>query len=262
MKNVVATTVAIILGLIAVILVHSYIQSSQGKGPDMVKVVVALKDIPAGTRISQDVLATNSIPRSAVTGAHIKPDQYNLILNKEILCPINRGEPLLLSLFKTEEKRVTDLIDIGKRAMTLKVNQLTGVANQIRPGDYVDLFVTIKTYQEPAKVEQYTVLLGGKTPASVQTMLLLTKVNVLSIDYKTSREVLTGLDESKMSNYSTITVLATPQECEILTFAQSFADISCVLRNPNDTMHPTISEINMDLFKQMAEHSQKLRSKE
>lgn len=260
MRNVVATAVAIVLGLVAVYLVHSYIKSRQAKETATVRVTVAAKEIPAGTRISQKLLAAKAIPRRALPPGYILADQYALILDKEILYTVKRSDPLLLSLFKPEEDRITGLIELGKRAVTLRVNQVSSVARQIRPGDYVDLFATIKTYRETPRVEKYAVILGKNTPSSVETMLLLTKLKILSIDYKTSREFLTGAQETQMMRYGTITVLATPQECEMLIFAQAFADLTCVLRNPLDTVHPKLPAVNMDIFKKMVEHSQKLRS--
>lgn len=260
MRNIVATAIAVFLGLIAVYLVHSYIKSRQSETLATVKVVVAAKEIPAGTRISKNMLAAKAIPKQALPPGYVLSDQHSYVLDKEIIYTVKRGDPIIMSLFKADDARITGLIELGKRAVTLRVNQVSSVAQQIRPGDYVDLFATIKTYRDTPRVEKYAVTLGRDKPSNVETMLLLTKVKILSIDYKTSREFLTGAQENQMMRYGTITVLASPQESEMLVFAQAFAEITCVLRNPGDTAHPKLPAVNLDIFKKMVEHSQKIRS--
>lgn len=264
MKNVVATVVAIVLGLISVFLVHSYIESRVGKKVSTVPIVVAVKDIKAGMTISSDLLGEKQFPVGSVPPHYVPTDQKALVLDKEILFPLKAGDPVLFSLFKATEERITNLISNEKRAVTLRVNPITSVAQQIRPGDYVDLYATVKLYPEAIKVQGQVVWNPdtARSPTTVETRLILTKVKVLSVDFRTNRKVLSGYQESELLSFGSLTIEATPEEAEVVIFTQAFAELCCTLRNPSDQGHPIrIAPLDLNIYKEMIEHVKEKHAK-
>ncbi len=264
MKNVVATVVAILLGLVSVYLVHSYVQSKIGQKEKTVSVVAATRPIGAGTKLTTEVLAKRELAETALPPGFIPADAFSQALGRELQFPARTGDPILWSMLRSETGRPAELVPPGKRAVTFPVSLPASVANQVQPGDEVDIFCTIATYAQDVKVEGHTVLSrAGRELKNMETMLLLTKVKVLSVDFRTNRRATAGYQESELQGYGTITVVATPEEAEAIIFTQNFAQLSCALRNPRDTGHPVdIVPLDLNLFKEMAAHLKKRRSQQ
>lgn len=262
MKNVVATIVAILLGLVSVYLVHSYVQSKVGQKAKTVTVVAANRAIQAGSKLTSEALALRELPANALPPGYITEESSSQLLDREIQFPARAGDPILWSMLRTESARPAELVPAGKRAVTFPVSTTASVSNQIQPGDEVDIFCTIATYAQDVKVEGHTVIgRAGRDLKNVETMILLTKVKVLSVDFRTNRRATAGYQENEMSGYGNLTVVATPEEAEAIIFTQAFANLSCVLRNPRDTGHPIdVVPLDLNLFKEMAAHLKKRRS--
>ncbi len=66
----------------------------------LVPVVVALRDLPAGTVITFEVIAQRLVPKSAVTVSIVKPDSASYVVNQRTRLPILAAEPLLWAFFE------------------------------------------------------------------------------------------------------------------------------------------------------------------
>lgn len=262
MKNVVATGVAILLGLVSVYLVHSYIQSKLGTKISTVAVVAAAQKIDAGTKIEERLIAKRELEERALPPGYIPAQSFPEVLGRELQFAAKTGDPILWSMLRAEVERASDLVPMNYRAVTFSVSNVGSVANQIQPGDMVDIFCTIKTTKEDVKIEGHTIIGGdGKPLQAIETMLLLTKVKVMSVDFRTNRKATAGYQESEMFGYGNLTVIATPEECEAIIFTQGFAALHCVLRNPKDPVHPLdVGPLDLSMYKEMLQHIKKRRS--
>ncbi|HWR44662.1 Flp pilus assembly protein CpaB [Sporomusa sp.] len=134
---------AVILSLLTTGLVYSYLQKSSGSQPkDTVAVVVAQVDIGAKTRITPEMVKVIKVPAPYLQPGVVQ-DSKEVVgtLSKE---QIVAGEQITARRLIIEGKSAgfTGLIPSDKRAVTIGVNEVTGVAGFVKAGDYVDVVVT------------------------------------------------------------------------------------------------------------------------
>lgn len=108
------------------------------------EIVFAKTAIPARTMITVEQLELRTVPQEVVTNDSIQAieDIVGLITKAEIL----QGEPININrLFRKGEKlSLSAIIPQGKRAITIPINEVIGVAGFIKPGEKVDLIGTIQ----------------------------------------------------------------------------------------------------------------------
>lgn len=176
------------------------------------KVVVASKDLDVGTRLSPTSLQVVDWPASsAVKGAFADPKPLDTrVLNTNIL----RGEPILESKLAPVGSKggLSAVIGEGRRAMTVKVNEVVGVAGFALPGNYVDIMVNAEDAQK-------------KTVSKI----VLEQILVLAV----AQEQVVR-DENKAKVVSAVTLEVTPEQAEKLDLARSIGNLSLVLRNQVD----------------------------
>ena len=228
MQNRTPIIASLVVGLVAIVLVNLYISSVQENlRPNVTRVMVASHDLKAGTVIDAKDLAgalkgSDSLPKLAV-----KWDERNLYLGQRLEAPVSEGDYLLASYFGAQgqaAQRLSEKIDakLNQRAFTIPVNTETSLERSIRPGDRLDLLISYnKTELAPGGPR------GGQ-PAAVQKLVtapLLENVYVL----------FTGrYGSTSAADYTTVTVLVSPEEAELLVWALNLGKLSVLLRNPKD----------------------------
>ena len=212
-KAVVMLVLSVIIGLGATILAAGWI-SQQASVPST-KVVVAAADIQLGSRLSSHMLKTvdwpaGSIPTGAVTKAETLEDR---VVKTSVL----RGEPILEAKLAPVGTKggLSAVIPEGKRAMTVRVNDVIGVAGFALPGNYVDIVINTQ--------------LDGAGGASRQiSKIVLENILVLAVAQEANR------DETKPRVVNAVTLELTPEQAEKLDLARSVGTLSLVLRNQVD----------------------------
>ena len=177
---------------------------------EMVKVVVAKQNIPVRTRIQESMLQVKELPATAVPEGAIK--DFSAILNEPARVSIFAGDVL------TQQKLFGERSDEGFlgtippdcRAVSISVNNITGVAGFAKPGDYVDL------------------LLVENDNYSATTNILLQNVPLLSINQSMSSSTADG---SEAINNPTIATFALrPADALKLVSAAKMGEIYLMLR--------------------------------
>jgi pilus assembly protein CpaB len=107
------------------------------------------------------------------------------------------------------------VIPVGMRAVTLRVNDVTGIAGFVLPGMRVDVLVTGHPPNSEGSVTA--------TPLQLQNLLVLSAGTVMQPDAR-----------GQAMPAPTVTLLGTPEQAETLTLASSDARIQLVLRNGSD----------------------------
>src|SRR5919199_2541279 len=141
-KNIgIAVLLAAFAGLLTVFYVANYKRHVQ-HGEKNVSVLVAARDIPAGTTgsevVEQHYLASQSVPRrSVVPGAISKPDQLNnLVVTQQVF----RGEQVTTRSFGTaKELGIRAQLRANERAYELNGDQNALLAGTLKDGDHVDV---------------------------------------------------------------------------------------------------------------------------
>lgn len=152
---------ALLLGLMAAGITYSYFrqaatqQAVSRARPATIPVVVAVENIPARATITDKMVALREVPPELVTsGAARTLDSVTGRVAKE---NILAGEPVAEArLFpKGVKPGLSFAIPAGRRALTVGVNEVIGVAGFVKPGDRVDILGTYKAGSSPGGAEEY-----------------------------------------------------------------------------------------------------------
>jgi pilus assembly protein CpaB len=205
---------AVIAGLAAALYAAGWV--SQRANVESQKVVVAAVDIELGSKINPQMLTLAEWPSGSLPdGAfHDIKDLQDRVLKVGVL----RGDAILERKLAPSGTQggLSAVIAEGKRAMTVRVNDVIGVAGFALPGNYVDVMVN-------AQIE------GHKgEPASPVSMTVLEQVLVLAVAQEASR------DDTKPKVVSAVTLELSPEDAEKLDLARSVGALSLVLRNQLD----------------------------
>lgn len=231
MKSRLPLIVAIILAIIAVLAVRSYIMQEKKKitkGMEFIPVVAAAKDLPKGTKISLSLIYAKKVPKKFVPELAITGKENVIsILDREVNRDIRKDELILWTdLGRTKKRTFSQIIPQGERAITIPVDNITGVAGLIQPNDHVDILGTFTTTKQVS-----TGMGGERTETQMETITLLQNVTVLATGQKVAG--VPGENRSR-GGYSSVTVSVTPLEAELLIFAQQESRLTLALRNPED----------------------------
>ena len=205
---------AIILGLGAVAMASRLLLRQAPASAN--RIVVAATDVSLGQRLSADMLKASDWPADSVPAGALRDP---LLLNGRVLkSSILRGEPL------TEAKLapvgtlggLSALIAEGKRAITVRVNDVIGVAGFALPGNFVDILVSTQA--------------SGATSQDDQAIskIVLERILVLAVAQEVSR------DDTKPRVVNAVTLEVAPEQAEKLDLARSVGTLSLVLRNQVD----------------------------
>lgn len=214
-KAVVMLVLSVIIGLGATIVAAGWI--SQRANVASTKVVVAAADIQLGSRLNPQMLKTVDWPAGSIpAGAITKADALE---NRVVKTSILSGEPLLEAKLAPVGTKggLSAVIPEGKRAMTVRVNDVVGVAGFALPGNYVDIVVN-------TQIES-----GGSGRGDRQiSKIVLESILVLAVAQEANR------DETKPRVVNAVTLELTPEQAEKLDLARSVGTLSLVLRNQVD----------------------------
>ena len=175
-------------------------------------VLIATHDVAAGVRLERSMLETAHWPKAALqTSALSRLDEAE---GRVITSPLLRGEPLLQAKLapKGETGGLSAMLAQGRRAVTVKVNEIVGVAGFALPGNYVDVMVhTTDPQNQPV------------------SRIVLERIRVMALAQDT------GPQDNKPRVVNAVTLEVTPQEAERMDLARSVGTLSLVLRSQSDT---------------------------
>lgn len=178
------------------------------------KVAVAAVDIELGSKISPQMLTTVDWPAGSVPpGAFADVAQLQ---DRVVKVAIPRGDAVLEKKLSPPGTQggLSAVIAEGKRAITVRVNDVVGVAGFALPGNYVDVMVNTQK--------------NASGRDSQISLTVLEQVLVLAIAQEASR------DDTKPKVVSAVTLEVTPEEAERLDLARNVGNLSLVLRNQLD----------------------------
>ena len=206
---------SIVLGLVATVWAVNWV--SQRASIASNKVVVAAMDIELGSRLNRQMLTEVDWPSGSVPQGAFGDLQS--LQDRVVKTSIQRGEAILgakLAPLGTQGG-LSAVIAEGKRAMTVRVNDVVGVAGFALPGNYVDVMVSAQQDRAAGKDENEQI---SKT--------VLTQVLVLAVAQEASR------DDTKPKVVNAVTLELTPEDAEKLDLARNIGTLSLVLRNQVD----------------------------
>ena len=226
MKNkraIVMLAVAILFGVAAVALAWKWLQGQAAANSS--RVVVATIDVNRGQRLSPEMLRLVDRP-----GKDVPKDAFSdptLLSERVLKVNLVKGEMLSESKLAPAGTMggLSALISEGKRAITVRVNDVIGVAGFALPGNYVDIIV--HTERDPAEGEH-----AQRSTLHV-SKIVLERILVLAVAQEVSR------DETKPKVVNAVTLEVTPEQAENLDLARGVGTLSLALRNQIDLTLPT-----------------------
>ena len=205
--------VAALAGLAAVGMAARWMQQ-QGGGRS--QVAVAAGDIEIGGRITPEMVRMADWPQASMPPGAFSDAQP--LAGRVVLTSLQRGEPILAGRLAPEGTKggLSAVVAEGKRAMTVRVNDVVGVAGFALPGTFVD--VMVNTHDAGSQRSNDTTV----------SKIVLERILVLAVAQESDR------DTTKPKVVNAVTLEVTPQQAELLDLTRSVGTLSLVLRNQSD----------------------------
>jgi pilus assembly protein CpaB len=187
-------------------------------------VVVAAVDLAVGAAIRLEDVRTIDWPAAALpAGVFEKPDD---VVGRGLVMPLVQNELVLPMKLASKEagSGLPIMIPEGERAVSVRVNEVIGVAGYVLPGTRVDVVAVASATDKKA---------------DTTSKVVLTNVQVLAAGTKMEQNG----DESKPIPVTVVTLLVAPDQAERLTLASTEGKIQLALRNPLDQSSPVTSGV-------------------
>ncbi len=228
-----AVLLAISFGLLAAYGISNFLRQQQESAEQFRNstqaVVVATKEIPAGTVVAEDMVQLSPYLKTSLPSGF--SSSFDKVKGKVAKIDISIGEPVLETRLG-DKAGLTVLLSPGQRAMAVQVNEVIGVSGFIAPNDRVDVIANLTPP-------------GSEEGKAVQvSKIVLQNKRVLSVA-QTSEERKDG----KPQVASSITLELTPEEVEKLSVASREGQIILALRGQaDDAIVPTRGSTAHDLL--------------
>jgi pilus assembly protein CpaB len=177
--------------------------------------VVASRDLPAGSVIRRDDVKTVSWPGSSVPQGFAT--EAGDVVGRGLITEVRQNEPLLDWKLAQREAGggLSITIPEGMRAVSVRVDEVVGVAGFVLPGTRVDVLVTVV----PSSDRMQSI-----------TRTILTNIRTLAADQRYQQDI-----DGEPRYVTVVTLLVTPEQAETLTLAATEGRIQLALRNALDS---------------------------
>jgi pilus assembly protein CpaB len=182
-------------------------------------VVVAAVDLPLGTELKKEDLTVVNFPVGAAPeGAFAKPTD---VIGRGLIVSVVKNEIVLNAKLASKEAGagLPPVIPDGMRAVSVRVNEVIGVAGYVLPGTRVDVVATASP---------------NGSPHDATSKVVLSNVQVLTAGTRMEQDQ----EKGKPMAVTVVTLLVYPEQSERLALASTEGKIQLALRNPLDTSAP------------------------
>ena len=205
---------AVVAGLVATFGIHRYvsIKTRVVEAPTR-QVFIATADISPGTALSGQAVKAVTRPQEVIPPNSAATMRE--IEGRVVKAPIFKGNPILLTMLAPEGTAagLSGILPDGKRALTVKVDEVAGVGGFIHPGDHVDVLMDLS--------------LKGQGEHFSKTILH-------DISVLTTGQIWEQKGDNKPMVVNTVTLELTPADAEVLNLASNEGKIRLALRNRNN----------------------------
>lgn len=228
-RSLILLAIALVLALAAVFVAQRWLSTKQEAAVatpaiETIPVVVAAAQINPLDKIKPDQIKVMEMPKSSVPfdaslpggglNFYAKPDE---VLGKFATQAIYPNEVIVRQRLRENQggSSLSNILLPGMRAVTVRVNEATGVGGFLLSGNHVDILNTRKAPDSDATL----------------THLVLQNVKILAVDQDASTD-----DKGVPTLAKTVTVEVRPQDASKLMRAAEIGTIQMVLRNPGDDL--------------------------
>ena len=221
---------ALTSGVVAALLALRYLRERttplMASEPRRANIILSTRNLPVGAFVTERDVKVVSWPGDAVPSGYIR--SVKDAVGRGIITPVAENEPLLETKVSTKDAGggLPIIIRDGMRAMSVRVDEVIGVAGFVLPGTRVDVMLTL-----------------DKNPNRPQatTKTLLQNVQILAAGQSVTRD-----KEGKPQTVTVITLLVSPDDAELLALASKEGRLQLALRNTLDTLTVSTSGARAD----------------
>jgi pilus assembly protein CpaB len=182
-------------------------------------VVVAASNLQLGAQLKAEDLQVIAFPLGkAPEGTFAQPSE---IIGRGLIVPIVKNEPVLKAKLASKEagSGLPPVIPEGMRAVSVRVDEVVGVAGYVLPGNRVDVLATANPTDQRS---------------DTTTKVILSNVQVLTAGTRMEQDQ----ENTKPVAVTVVTLLVFPEQSERLALASTEGKIQLALRNPLDQGAP------------------------
>jgi pilus assembly protein CpaB len=222
--------IALVLALFGTALIALYMHRFEVEmsGGDRVELLAVVKPIERGTKITDDMLASRSVPVAYVEDRAVKAIERSKVLGLESSTTLSPQQTLMWTdlAITTENYDLSALVQPGKRGVTVRatagMDSTQGNA-LIHPGDYVDVIVTMEAE-------------GAGSDGKESSIVLLQRVLVLAVGQETqaAKTSVDGKRDSGGRRDKLLTLSLSLPEAQLLALALERGRLSVAVRNAKD----------------------------
>jgi pilus assembly protein CpaB len=218
--------VAVAVGGLLSYAVYNYLQTRPVKEirtPEK-KIVVASAKLQAGTLLKDENLAFVPWPATNLPPGYFETKED--LVSRGLVQSVVENEPILESKLapKGSGAGLPPMIPEGKRAVSIRANEIIGVVGYVLPGTHVDVILTATPVGTPEAV---------------------TKIVLQNVYVASAGQVIQKDAEGKPQTVTAVTLIVTPEEAEKLTSSSSQGQFQLALRNPLDSEEAKTRGIQM-----------------
>jgi pilus assembly protein CpaB len=211
------------------------------------KILVATTALKYGSEITADSVQAMDWPENALpAGSFETLDALNDGGKRIVLTPIAANEPILLAKLSGKDGRaaLSNLLEPGMRAVSIRVDDITGVAGFVTPGDRVDVLLT----RQKTTVDQpNSELTTAATPTSeLASEVILENVKILTTDQSADQSA------TQATVARAVTVEVNSDDAQKVALAQQMGTLYLLLRSAGDASSAGASEMSASGFDKKA----------
>ncbi len=182
-----------------------------------IEVIVSAQELPDGHTLVAKDLRKQTVPEKLVPIGVVLVSDVSKVLGHTVTRPITKGEVIFWSAIDVTfaSSGPASKIAKGYRSMAVNVDSTSSIGQSVRPGDHVDMLVTLNQTED------------SKGP---MTFTLLQNIAVLDVGQA---------EQTDKGNYGTLTLMVLPKEVALITFAEQNGKLNFVLRHPEDQKTPS-----------------------
>jgi pilus assembly protein CpaB len=234
--------IAIITAIVLAISVLIFLRSlNEPEEVEKTLVVIAANNILPHTEITSDMIATKEIPADVVhNDAALSKD---LVIGKVCNSHIVQDEIILLSKLEKPGESTYGLsyaVQEGMRAITVSVDEVSGLSGLLQPGNYVDVLIVLTIEKEIMSHDEDKTV--SNTIQETLSSQLLQNIEILAVGSYLDERIVS----SEENQYQTVTLSVSPEQALDLILAEELGQIRLTLRSPLDTETPTIEPVVVD----------------
>jgi pilus assembly protein CpaB len=218
-KTWIAFGMALAIGLGAALIARGYLhrqmEAIEARGKSGTQpLIVAKRPLRKGDPISRETIAVRDVPNDYAHSLAIGPEDFPRIAGRVLEHGMEHGDILLWSLLEGDKvPTFSARIEVGRRAITVHVDEINSISGLLEPGDAIDLMLTLDQKGRKA------------------TFPLLQNVQVMATGQRSVDDPASG----ERRQYSTVTLDTTQAQARSVIIAREAGKITALLRNPKDS---------------------------